>query len=156
MPGAGHVLEDGVSVGVEGDGYAVALDQLPHQQEVVAGVLLLAEQGVDHGAGGVVDGQQQCEGRTIVSKPPVVAAVHLHQHALAGHPLPADTVPGRPTAARALQAGGHQYAPQCGSTDLYALAFPEQLAQMSVIGIGVAALSKAQHFGLLRLRRCVG
>ena len=44
-PGAGHVLEDGVPVGVEGDGYAVALYQPPHQQEVVAGVLLLAETG---------------------------------------------------------------------------------------------------------------
>ena len=33
----------------------------------------------------------------MVSKPPVMAAVHLHQHALAGHPLPAYTVPGRPT-----------------------------------------------------------
>ena len=43
----------------------------------------------------VIDGQQQREGRTIVSKPPVVATVHLYQHALAGHPLPADTVPGR-------------------------------------------------------------
>ena len=64
-----------MAVGVEGDGYAVALYQPPHQQEVVAGVLLLAEQGVDHDAGGVIDGQQQREGRTIVSKPPVVAAV---------------------------------------------------------------------------------
>ena len=47
-------------------------------------------------------------------------------------------MPGRPTAARALQASGHQYAPQRGSTDLYALALPEQLAQVSVVGIGVA------------------
>ena len=116
----------------------------------------LAEQGVDHDAGSVIDGQQQREGRTIVSKPPVVATVHLYQHALAGHPLPADTVPGRPTAARALQAGTRQYAPQRGSTDLYALALPEQLAQVSVVGIGVAGLSKSQHFGPQRLRRCVG
>ena len=58
--------------------------QAPHQQEVVAGVLLLAEQGVDHDASSVIDGQQQREGRTMVSKPPVMAAVHLHQHALLG------------------------------------------------------------------------
>ena len=122
----------------------------------VVNVLLLAEQGVDHDAGGVIDGQQQREGRTIVSKPPVVAAVHLYQHALAGHPLPADTVPGRPTVAWALQTGTRQYAPQRGSTDLYALALPEQLAQVSVVGIGVAGLSKSQHFGPQRLRRCVG
>ena len=125
MPGPGHVLEDGVPVGVEGDGHTVALYQAPHQQEVVAGVLLLAEHGVDHDARGVVHGQQQREGSTMVSKPPVVAAVHLYQHARAGHPLPAGTVPGRSTVAWALQTGTRQYAPQCGSTDLYALALPE-------------------------------
>ena len=76
----------------------------------------------------------------MVSKPPVVAAVHLYQHALAGHPLPADTVPGRPTVAWALQTGTRQYAPQRGSTDLYALALPKQLAEVSVVGIGVAGL----------------
>ena len=58
-----------------------------HQQEVVAGVLLLAEQSVDHDASGVIDGQQQHEGRTMVSKPPVVAAVHLYQDALSRHSL---------------------------------------------------------------------
>ena len=30
--------------------------------------------------------------RTIVSKPPVMATVHLYQHALSGHPLPTDTL----------------------------------------------------------------
>ena len=43
-------------LGVEGNGYAMVLDQAHHQQEVVAGVLLLAEQGIDHDARGVVDG----------------------------------------------------------------------------------------------------
>ena len=152
----GHVLEDGVPVGVEGDGYAEALYQAPHQQEVVAGVLLLAEQGVCHDAGGVIDGQQQREGRTMVSKPPVMAAVHLHQHALAGHPLPAYTVPGRPAVAWAPQTGTRQYAPQCGPAGLYPLTLPEQLTQVSVIGFGVAGPGKAQHPGPCRLRRRVG
>ena len=65
-------------------------------------------------------------------------------------------MPRRLAEARALHAGGHQYVPQRGSTDLYALALPEQLTQMSVIDIRVAGLSKSQHFGLRRLRRCVG
>ena len=68
--------------------------------------------GVDHAV--AIDGQQQREGRTIVSKPPVVRPVP-------GRGIRSDTVPGRPTAARALQAGTRQ---KRGSTDLYALALP--------------------------------
>ena len=92
----------------------------------------------------------------MVSQPPVMAAVDLYQHALAGHPLPAYTVPGRPAAARALQAGARQYAPQRGPSDVYAFTLPEQLAQMCVIRFRVAGPSKAQHLGLRPLRRCVG
>ena len=119
-------------------------------------VSLLAEQGVDHDAGGVIDGQQQREGNIMVSNPPVMATVHLDQHTLPGHPLPTDTVPRRPTAAWALQAGTCQYPLQCGSTDVYALTLPEQLTQVRVVGIGVAAFGKAQHLGSQHLRRRVG
>ena len=60
-PDSGLVLEDGVAVGIEGQGDAAAPEQVLHQQEVVVAVFLMAKQGVDHGAGGVVHRQQQRE-----------------------------------------------------------------------------------------------
>ena len=51
--------EDTVPVGVEGQRYATALHQALDQQEVAACVLLLAERGVYHTAGGIVHGDQQ-------------------------------------------------------------------------------------------------
>ena len=61
-------------------GDASALDQSLHQDEVATGVLLGTKHRVDHGAGGPVYGQQQCELRVLLIQPPVVAAVNLHQH----------------------------------------------------------------------------
>ena len=49
--GAGRMLEDRVAVGVEGDGYAATLHETLDQHEVIATVFLLAEEGVNHGAG---------------------------------------------------------------------------------------------------------
>ena len=63
--GAGCVSEDPVPVGVQGDGSAATLYQGLHQQEVIVGVLLLAEDGVDHRAGGIVHGDQQRERRYV-------------------------------------------------------------------------------------------
>ena len=60
------VLEDGVAVGIEGEGNAAEPEQVLHQQGVVAAVFMIAEQGVDHFAGGVVHRQQQRERRAVV------------------------------------------------------------------------------------------
>ena len=90
--GAGRVPEDRVPVGVEGDGCA----EMPHEtldEHEVVGVLLLAEEGVDHRTGGIVHGDQQRERRRLVPQPRVVTAVHPDQHARSGHPLAAYTVP---------------------------------------------------------------
>ena len=59
--GAGRVPEDPVPVGVQGEGNAAALQEALDQQEVAVGVLLLAEEGVDHRAGGIVHCDQQRE-----------------------------------------------------------------------------------------------
>ena len=39
-PGSGSVLEDGVAVGIEGEGNAAAPEQVLHQQEVVVAVFM--------------------------------------------------------------------------------------------------------------------
>ena len=59
--GAGRVPEDPVPVGVQGEGNAAVLQEALDQQEVAVGVLLLAEEGVDHRAGGIVHCDQQRE-----------------------------------------------------------------------------------------------
>ena len=60
------MLEDGVAVGVEGDGYAEMLHETLDQHEVAVGVLLFAEEGVNHRAGGIVHRDQQREGRRLI------------------------------------------------------------------------------------------
>ena len=60
------MLEDGAAVGIEGEGNAAAPEQVLHQQEVAVAVFLLAKQGVDHRAGGVVHRQQQRERWAVV------------------------------------------------------------------------------------------
>ena len=47
-----------MTVGVQGKRDAAALQQALHQQGVSVGILLLAEQCVDHGAGGIVHCEQ--------------------------------------------------------------------------------------------------
>ena len=48
-----------------------------NQQEVAVGVLLLAEEGVDHRTGGIVHRDQQRERRCLIPQPRVMTAVHL-------------------------------------------------------------------------------
>ena len=57
------MLEDGVAVGVEGDGYAEMLHETLDQREVVATVFLRAEEGVNHRAGGAVPLPNSCRAR---------------------------------------------------------------------------------------------
>ena len=72
-------LEHAVAIPIPGKGGASTLHQSLHQDEVATGVLLGTKHRVDHGAGGAVYGQQQCELRALLIQPPVVAAVNLHQ-----------------------------------------------------------------------------
>ena len=132
--GAGRVLEDGVAVGVEGDGYAEMLHETLDQHEVVAAVFLLAEEGVNHRAGGIVHRDQQREGRRLIPQPRVVTAVHLDQHALPRHALTAHPVLGRTPSPRAGESGVQQDAPQGGPANVDAVALAQQFAEMGVVG----------------------
>ena len=88
--------------------------------------------------------------------PSVVAAVDLYQHSLASHPLPSNTMLRRPTVAWALQTHTRQYAPQRGSTYLYALSLPQQLAQVRVVDSRVSGPRQDHHVGRQRVRCSVG
>ena len=69
------------------------------------GVLLLAEEGVDHRAGGIVHCDQQRERWHPVPQPRVMTAVHLDQHSLPGHSLAAYPVLWLAPAPRTAQPG---------------------------------------------------
>ena len=87
VPGLAGELEHAVAVAVQGGGYAPALDQSLHQDEVAPGVLLGTEHRGGHRGGGVVNRQQQGELGTVLAQPPVETAVDLHQHPFLGHSL---------------------------------------------------------------------
>ena len=139
--------EDSVPVSVEGDGYAEMLHQALEQQEVVVGGLFPAEEGVDHRASGIVDGDQQSERRYPAPQPWVMTAVHLDQHAFPGHALAADPVLGRTPSPRTAQPSVDQDAPQGGPADVDALSLAQQLAEMGVVGPFVLGTSQTNYTG---------
>ena len=88
---ASVVLEGGVAVAVEGHGDSPLPDQTLLEHQVAASVLGGVEDGLGHGAGGVVDGDEQRQLMSSVLQPGVLTAVDLHQHPLLGQA----TTPGR-------------------------------------------------------------
>ena len=148
--------EDPVPVGVQGEGNAAALQEALDQQEVAVGVLLLAEEGVDHRAGGIVHCDQQRERWNPVPQPRVMTAVHLYQHSLPGHALAAYPVLWLAPVPRTAQPGVAQDAPQGGPADVDAVAVAQQLAEMSVVGPCVPGASQVNHSGCNGLGSCVG
>ena len=80
----GVVLEGRVAVAVEGQGDTPLMDQALQEHQVSAGVLAGAENGLGHGAAGVVHGDEQRQLRSPVLQPGVLAAVDLHQHGAPG------------------------------------------------------------------------
>ena len=121
------MFEDSVPVGVQGERNAAVPEQALHQQEVTAGILMIAEQGVEYTACGIVHGEQDRELRAVLAQPPVVTAIHLDQDTLPWHPLAAHPVLGRAPAPWTAEPGVHQDAPQGGSAHVEALSLTEQL-----------------------------
>ena len=150
------VPEDPVPVDVEGHGNASALHQVLDQQEIGVGLLLLAEQGVGHRAGGIIHCDEQRERRNLIPQPRVEAAVHLDQHPLSGHSLAAYPVLGRTPSPWTLQPGVDQDAPERGPADVDALAFAQQLAEMGVVGPWVPGASQMNHIGQNGLGGSIG
>ena len=154
--GAGRVLEDPVPVGVQGEGYAAALQEALDQQEVAVGLLHLAEEGVNDCTGGIVYCDQQRERWHPVPQPRVMTAVHLDQHFLPGHSLVAYPVLGLAPALRTAEPGVDLDTPQGGPADVDAVALAQQLAEMGVVGPCVPGVSQVNHSGCNGLGSCAG
>ena len=131
------------------------LDQLVHEQEVAWSVLLRAEHGGGHSAGGVIHGQQQGKPGPSFPRSAMVAAVDLHQHSLLGHPPPAHPVLLGPAAARAADTGLDQDATHSGAAQIYALPFAKQLGQVRVVGSRVLGAGQLDHCGSLGIQEGV-
>ena len=76
----GVVLEDRVAVVVELQREAVVPEHLAQEEEVAVGVLVLAEEGGNDFAGGVVDGAEDGGWGLVWAEPVVEAAVYLQEH----------------------------------------------------------------------------
>ena len=76
-----------------------------------------------------------------------MAAVHLEQHPLAGHPLTPDAVLGRPAASGTGDAGLRQDPADGRAAHLQTLVLPEQLGEVGVVRSRVAAGGEAHHGG---------
>ena len=140
-----HAVEDSVPVGVQGERNAAAPYQSLHQQEVTAGILMIAEQGARYTACGIVHGEQDRELRSVLAQPPMVTAVQLDQHALSWHPLAAHPVLGRAPAPRTAEASVDQDTPRRSTADVEALSLTEQLGKMGVVGSLVHRASQVNH-----------
>ena len=121
--------------------------QALHQPEVAVGILMIAEQGADHAAGGTVHRDQEGGLGTVIAQPPVIAAVQLDQHTLPRHPLPAHPVLRWAPSPRTFQSGVDQDAPRGGPADDDALTFGKQLTEMRVVGAFVPGASQVDHIG---------
>ena len=86
-----------------------------------------------HFTRGVVHGKQKHELRSILSEPPMIAAIDLYQHSLTRHPLTTNTVLRWTTATRTDETGSNQYASQRVTGYVHTITFSEQFAQMSVV-----------------------
>ena len=153
--GSRRVLEHSVAIGVESHGHAATLHQGPDQQEIVVGVLLLTEPGAHRRAGGIVHSDQQRERWGVVAQPRVMAAVHLDQHSLPGHPLPTDPVFGRSAGPGTAQPSVQQDPSQGGPADVDALPFRQQFREVGVVDASVPRTSQVRHVGDWRLGRGV-
>ena len=119
------------------------------------GVLLLREPSAHRRAGGIVYRDQQRERWGQVAQPRVMAAVHLDQHSLPGHPLPTDPVFGRSAAAGTAQPSVQQDPSQSGPADVDAFPLRQQLREVGVVDAGVPSASQVRHVGDQRLGRGV-
>ena len=141
----GVVLERSVAVSVEGQGDSPLPDQALQEHQVAAGVLGGVENGLGHGAGGVGHGDEQRQLRSPVLQPGMVAAVDLHQHALLWPaPAPEPVLLGA-AAARTADAGLGQDAAHRGTAQVDALALPQQLGEMSVVGPRITVAGQLHH-----------
>ena len=138
-------LEDGVAVGVEGQGKAMGLAEVAQEQEIAGGVFFGAEDSPRDLTGGIIDGGNQAEFGPAVFEPRVVAAVDLEEHARLGAALSPAAVARGTALAGARQADLAANASHAGTRDGDAVVFGEDVGQVMVVIVGVMGGSQGSH-----------
>ena len=128
VPGVpGRALEDAMPITVEGQGNALASYGSLQKKQIALGVLLLPEQGIGDGTGGIVDGSHQSQIRAPSFQPVVATAVDLKQHPLLRIPLSPASVEGRSPSTRTPYPSCDHDAPHRRTGHYYTFSLPEQL-----------------------------
>lgn len=138
-------VEDPVMVGVHGDRESVGGDDLLEEHQVAGGILMLAEDCAEHGAGRIIDSVEQDEGGAALLEPGVMAAVELDEQSRSRHTLPAQAVFGGAPPPRAAQAGRAEDAVNGGMGEDEILALGQELGEVAVIHSGVGRLGEADE-----------
>jgi len=141
----GVVLEDRVAVVVELQREAVVPEHLAQEEEVAVGVLVLAEEGGNDFAGGVVDGAEDGGWGLVWAEPVVEAAVYLQEHSFLGPAIAAAAVSGWPAALLGSLSRLTAEALYACPAEGYALVAEEQLLEVAVVAGGVAARAQLGH-----------
>ncbi len=108
------MLEDTVTVSVDGDGEPVVRHEITQQPEVALGILLLAEDRTEDVAGGIVDGREKGEAWAAVLQPGVRAPIEKDEQASLEHALPALAMARRSPPARTTEPGREEDAAHGG------------------------------------------
>jgi len=148
---AGPRAEDGVPIGVQGRGHAVAADELAQEQEVSVGVLRVAEDRGDDAAGGIVDRGEEHAARATVLQPGMVAAVDLDEQPCLQHPFPATAMTWRAPGAGATNAGGTEQPLHGPTGHSDAVTFAKQFRELVIVHAYIARARQRQHLGADRL-----
>ena len=111
------------------DRIQVAFDD--HRLVNNVGLLLPATLALHLGLPQLVD--RHLDLRSILSEPPMIAAIDLYQHPLSGHTLSTNTVLRWTSATRTGETGSDQYASQRVTGYVYTITFSQQFAQTSVV-----------------------
>ena len=130
-------------VAVDGQGYAPLVDHALKEHQVGAGVLGGAEDGLNHGAGGLVRGDEQRQLWSSVLQSGVLTAVDLNQHSLLGSAATPEPVLLGASVAGNANAGLDQNAAHRRTAQVDTLPFPKQLGEVGVVCPGVAVAGPA-------------
>jgi hypothetical protein len=126
---------------------ALALEHLPEEEEVALGVLLLAKEGGNDSAGGVIYGAQKGGLRPIRPDPVGEASVDLQEHSFLSSAVATAAVSGRPAALLGLLPGPTAKALHGRPAEEDALIAEKQLLQMAVVAVGIASLAQGHDHG---------
>jgi len=135
--------EDAAVIAVEGEGSAVAAQELAQQREIAGGGLGGKELGGEDFSGGIVLQAERGEARAAAFEPIVGRAVELHQFAFASRSQTALAMSGSTAFSRRSQTGLPQETAESFATEGEALDLTKLFAEVVIVEAGVGGAGQA-------------